>query len=151
MLPTRLSLLFAAIYLVVDVAYVSASRAYYGAVAGRISKSPDGFPPFTASRAAAAIMSYAALTIAWLAFVPLATRAWAPTLAGCPTMAALLAGFLLAFAIYGVFNGTLYVMFADYDASVVRRDMLWGLTWMTLLSGAYGLTIRVREGRILAA
>ena len=144
-LPSAVAWIFAGIYLAVDIAYVFASRGYYGGVAARISGTA-GFPEFTPARALAAALSYGSIVIAWLAFVPLATRAWAATL-GSPITSAMLAGFLLAFTIYGVFNGTLYVMFAGHDASVVRRDMTWGLTWMTLLSGAYGVTVYVREGR----
>lgn len=134
--PGALAAAFAAVYLAVDVAYVLRSRATYEAVARAISG--EGFPAMSGTRALGAIAAYAAMGLAWLAFVPLATRAWAPALGGRRALSGAAAGAALAAAIYVVFNGTLHATFAGWDARIAARDTLWGVAWLTTLSAAYG-------------
>ncbi len=45
---------------------------------------------------------------------------------------AVINGLLFGFIVYGIFNGTNYVMFKNYDMNVFFPDLLWG----TLVSGA---------------
>lgn len=134
--PGALAAAFAAVYLAVDVAYVLRSRPTYEAVARAISG--EGFPSMSGTRALGAIAAYAAMGLAWLAFVPLATRAWAPALGGRRALSGAAAGAALAAAIYVVFNGTLHATFAGWDARIAARDTLWGVAWLTTLSAAYG-------------
>lgn len=138
--PGALAAAFATVYLAVDVAYVLRSRPTYEAVARAISG--EGFPAMAGTRALGAAAAYAAMGLAWLAFVPLATRAWAPALGGRRALsgaaAGAAAGAALAAAIYVVFNGTLHATFAGWDARIAARDTLWGVAWLTALSAAYG-------------
>lgn len=136
-----LPLFFVAVYLIVDIAYVSISKGYYSAVAARISHDPRGFPEMNATRAAGAVISYAAMVAAWLFFVPVAVAHYRRVFAvsGPASAAAVgaLVGFVFGVLVYGVFNGTLHVMFKEYDLAVVLRDFAWGTGWATALTAAY--------------
>jgi|APGre2960657423_1045063.scaffolds.fasta_scaffold94928_2 uncharacterized membrane protein len=136
---------FVSVYIAVDIAYVVASRGTYESVARAISGS--GFPAMTGTRAAGAIAAYAAMAFSWLAFVPLATRAWAPAFGGRLALSGAAAGAALACAIYVVFNGTLHATFAGWTARVALRDTLWGVSWLAALSAAYGAVAGSRASR----
>lgn len=43
-------------------------------------------------------------------------------------------GFLYGLIVFGVYNGTNYVTFNKYDASIFFPDMIWGLTVCTIVS-----------------
>lgn len=58
------------------------------------------------------------------------------------TMEAVINGMLFGFIVYGVFNGTNYVMFKNYDMNVFFPDLVWG----TLVSGAIaGIIFKYRK------
>jgi len=46
-----------------------------------------------------------------------------------------------------VFNGTLHATFAGWTSRVALRDTLWGVSWLTVLSAAYGAVAGARESR----
>jgi len=136
---------FVAVYIAVDIAYVTASRGTYEAAVRAISGS--GFPALSGTRAVGAIAAYAAMAFVWVAFVPLAARAWAPAFGGRMALSGAAAGAALGCAIYVVFNGTLHAMFAEWSAGVAVRDTLWGVSWLAVLSAAYGAAAGSRRGR----
>ncbi len=130
MLNTR-RLTGALLYLIVDIAYVLSSKSYYGNVVKKIQGSFMFVPN---ERLWAAAMSYLALITGWVLLVAPYVEQESVTL---PQSA--LYGFIYGFAVYGVFNGTNHVMFRNYDASVVLRDMAWGVSWLTLFTLLYKL------------
>lgn len=128
-----LKLVFAGIYLIVDIVYVFMSKNVYENVATNIQGS--GFPQFDISRIIAACIAYTALVIGWYIFV---TKFATELSYKMPAfVAGALAGALYGFVVYGVFNGTLHVMFKNYDVSIASRDMLWGTTWAAVLTSIF--------------
>lgn len=124
---------FAAVYIVVDLAYVLASKKAYDRAIGRIG-APAGHKPGIVWAAGGA---YLAMGLAWLFLVAPAADRWARNTRLSPVAAGAAAGFLWSLALYGVFNGSLYAMFRDWKGRIVIRDMAWGLTWGTILTAAY--------------
>lgn len=122
--------LFAAIYLTVDLIYVVLSKTYYERYAARIQG--KGFP---SGRLMGGVLSYAALVIGWWFF---ATRL-ADELAKRfhHAVAGAMAGALYGFVVYAVFNGTMYVMFENYDHRVLARDLMWGVISATTITSMY--------------
>lgn len=125
--------IFVGIYLLVDIAYVLLSRNYYESYAKAIqgsgfSKKPDVL--FIAG------LSYLFLALAW--WVLVADRINSTTSIGTAVFYA----FVLALGIYGVFNATLYVIFDKWDYRVVVRDTLWGISWLSLITLFYTLTLK---------
>jgi uncharacterized membrane protein len=130
---TKTAVVFMCVYLAIDLVYVALSRGYYEAVTRRIQG--RGFASLTGSRLFGAILAYACLAAGWLLFVPLLIsqlqKSFRPVIAGA------LAGLAYGLVVYGVFNGTLHVMFNAYDMGVFARDLLWGSSWACILSAAY--------------
>lgn len=133
--------IFAAIYLLVDIAYVATSKGAYEDVVRRIQG--NGFPRLTASRILGAIASYAALVAGWYLYaapmaLALAARypAW---------IAGMMAGAMYGFVVYAVFNGTLHAMFESYDARIALRDLLWGTGWATVLTALFAIAVTKRN------
>lgn len=121
------------LYLVVDVAYVVLSAPVYNravrAIQGRdMVRAKPGF-------LAAAAFAYAVLALGWWLLVAPAIEAGAGASASVLRAAGL--GLAYALAVYGTFNGTLYVMFEKWDAAMAVRDVAWGATALTVLSAAY--------------
>lgn len=128
--PTLLRLIFAVVYITVDLVYVVLSRSFYEGYAIKIQG--RGFP---ASRALGGVLAYVALVIGWWFF---ATRmAEQLTQRMHPLLAGALAGALYGFVVYGVFNGTMYVMFKGYDERVLIRDLLWGVLSAGTITALY--------------
>ena len=128
-----LRIIFAFIYLFVDISYVLASQKTYAAVTKRI----QGFD-FPKGRLLGAVVAYAALTLGWFAFA--APTALQMVSKGThPAVAGALAGMLYGFVVYGVFNGTLYVMLQEWNVAISMRDMLWGITWASLATCMYAI------------
>lgn len=128
---------FAMVYLAVDIAYVTLSQPVYNRAVRNISGRDISFEKPGAW--AAAVLAYASMAIAWLLLVVPAvsymiSRGMAKWAAG------LVAGFVYGLALYGVFNGTLYAMFAGWDLAISARDMLWGISWATMLTVAFAVS-----------
>jgi len=120
--------LWVVLYLAIDVAYVWSSRPVYERAARAVQGSGMGGKPGVA---AAAVLAYAALALGWWALVAPAIERDATLAKGAGY------GLVYALAVYGVFNGTLYVMFKQWDAAITARDMAWGVTCLTAVSAAY--------------
>lgn len=125
--------IFVGLYLLVDVGYVVLSRAYYESYAKAIQG--NGFPK-KPNVMLMAVASYLCLALAWWFLV--ADRISAST----PLLTSVFYAFILALAIYGVFNTTLYIMFNQWDMKVVLRDTLWGLSWLSLLTLLYAVAVK---------
>ena len=128
----QLRLIFAAIYLVVDLVYVFSSKPYYENVAKRIQG--KGFP---AGRWVGGVLAYVALVAGWWFFATtlahqfVIEHGWHPLLAGA------IAGAMYGFVVYGVFNGSVYVMFEGYQHTVFLRDLSWGVLSASLVTAIY--------------
>ena len=127
-----LKAIFLAIYLIVDIAYVLISQKYYESYAKAIQGS--GFSK-KKDVLIFAILSYIFLGLAWWFLV--AEHITPIT----PIWKAVFYAFILALAIYGVFNATLYVIFDKWDYRVVVRDTLWGISWLSILTIGYTFTL----------
>lgn len=125
--------IFACIYLIIDILYVFISKNVYENVATNIQGT--GFPQFDVTRVIAALIAYTALVVGWYVFVTKFAIELSYKMHAF--VAGALAGALYGFVLYGVFNGTLHAMFKNYDVSIATRDMLWGITWASVLTGIY--------------
>lgn len=128
---------FAAVYLIVDILYVIASRSFYEKQV--VSISGKGFP---SARLYSAFIAYASLVAGWLIFVTSLTRTLIKTNRWHPWVAGAAAGFVYGFIVYGVFNGTMHSMFSDWTLIPFTRDLLWGSCWCTFITGLYGLSVK---------
>ena len=52
---------------------------------------------------------------------------------------------LMALAIHGVFNTTLFVMFDNWDIYITIRDILWGVFWISLSAVLYYSYIKLKK------
>lgn len=128
---------FVAIYLVVDVLYVLMSRHIYFDVVKKIQKGDETM--MTASRMIAAVAAYAILGAGWMILV-------APHIESQKTVTtALTYGAMYGFAVYGVFNFTNHVMFQNYGFKIMLQDVVWGTSWVTVLSVLYALYLSTRQ------
>ena len=125
--------IFLFLYLAVDVAYVIASKQYYGGYVEKI----QGMPMASKRESLwVAALSYAFLGLGWWFFVA------TPTTAKTSYTDLLLRAIIYALAVYGVFNATLYVMFTHWDWRISLRDTLWGMGWIALVSLFYLWALR---------
>lgn len=126
------TLLFIAIYLLVDIAYVMISQPVYKRVIRNIQSAPISFGLVSG------ILAYATMAIAWFFFVPTMITAVAKMHRLSRAWAGALVGFVLGLALYGVFNFTNAAMFKNWDGPIIARDLAWGISWLTIISAAYG-------------
>ena len=131
----NLNVVFASLYIIVDIIYVTLSKGVYETVAARIQG--NGFPPLTISRAFGAVFAYVMMFVAWYLLVAPAALAWSKRMH--PALAGAAAGMVFGALLYGVFNGSLHAMFKNYDVPIVLRDFLWGTTWATVLTASYAV------------
>jgi len=127
----RLKAIFVAIYLIVDVIYVTLSMPFYKAVVARIEGAKRPKPKSKGALLLVALASYALMAIGWLIFVADKARYTRSVLGGMAY------GALYGLVVYGVFNFTNYVLFSQYTSDVLLRDLAWGVTWGALFTGAY--------------
>lgn len=131
--------LFVALYLVVDIIYVTLSGPVYQRVVQRIQGKP--MQSMSPRVLASAMMAYGAMALAWAFFVPITTQYLVEKKRWNAVGAAALSGFILGVAIYFVFNFTNSVMFEKYDTPIIIRDIVWGTSWLTILSAMYGYVV----------
>lgn len=126
-------LIFATIYIAVDIAYVFVSSAAYGDATKRISG--EGF---VTGRTWAPLLAWASMAIGWYFMAaPLALK-WKDHFKS-PWLGGVFAGLVLGIAVYGTFNFTLAAMFRDWSGNILLRDMLWGTSWGVLSLTAYAV------------
>jgi uncharacterized membrane protein len=85
----------------------------------------------------AALIAYTALVVGWMVFATNLTKQLVSNFRWNPLLAGFVAGLLYGFVVYGVFNGTLHVMFDNYGTTVSIRDLLWGMFWASTLTTIY--------------
>lgn len=124
---------FAIIYVLIDIVYISITKGTYFKVVQGIQNQEtkvDG------SRYVAGALAYILLAVGW--YVLVAPPIEAST---TPTATALLYGAVYGASVYGVFNFTNYVMFQKYTPYIMAQDMIWGVSWVTILSLLYATYI----------
>lgn len=128
--------LFVVLYLVVDIVYVTMARPAYDRAVRGISG--EGIPKGRTGVMGAAALAYGSMALGWLLLVVPAVRSLVS--AGYATwQAGMIAGVVYGLALYGVFNGSLYAMFRGWNGRIFVQDLLWGVTWTTVLTTAYAI------------
>jgi uncharacterized membrane protein len=122
---TQLRLLFACIYIVVDVVYIMISSDFYN----RAVQSIQGEPIASPIPIGAALGAYIAMGLGWYFLAAGTALQWYKNTSLEKWQAGLLAGLLYGFALYGTYNFTNMVMFKNYDYNIVLRDTSWGTIW----------------------
>ena len=133
----NIRLLFAIIYIIVDLVYVFTSKTVYDNVVINIQGSPM---PFGISRIISAILAWTCMSVGWYYL----TASYVNTLISSgvsPLRAGAFAGFINGLAVIGTFNFTTRAMFTNYDAKIMIRDLCWGVGWVTFLTIIYSLVI----------
>jgi uncharacterized membrane protein len=125
---------FVFVYILVDVIYVMLARPSYDRAVKAVSGEP--IPKGRNSAVLAAILAYSAMAIGWLLLV-VPSVAYMVAKGYAKWKAGLVAGLAYGFALYAVFNGSLYAMFRGWDIWIVAQDMIWGVGWTTILTTAY--------------
>lgn len=125
--------IFVAVYLIVDIIYVSLSVPAYQ----KVIKSIQGKPTHQPFGMLAGIAAYTIMGIAWLFFIPPTISHLQKSMRMSRPLAGALAGFVMGLAIYGVFNFTNHAMFDNWASTIMIRDLLWGISWLTVVSTAY--------------
>lgn len=126
-------LVFAVVYILVDVVYVIASKPVYNAVVKSIQGSnmvADYFAIFGA---------WLCMGLGWYVLAAGTAKTWTKTMMVPKYVAGALAGLVFGLATIGMFNFTVHAMFRNYDWSIVVRDMIWGIGWPTCLAAVYGI------------
>lgn len=118
-------LIVAALVLVVDGVWLRLRRAMYQRTIRNVQKKE------LRVRMCGAVWSYACIIFLIV---------WVSELIGDSPLAALY-GFLLGFAVYGVFNGTNRAIFRDYDTRTAVVDSLWGGAIFALAFWVYSIMV----------
>ena len=122
------------LYIIVDVMYVSASQGFYNNVVERVQGTPIG--SIRGTRMIAAVLSYFIMALGLLVLVfPLIDKYIEDSRS--PILAGAMVGAVYGLVMYGVFNFTLHAMFKGYDLKAVSRDLVWGVSWATVISMLY--------------
>ena len=128
---------FVTVYIAVDILYITLARPAYDRAVKNISGEP--IPVGRSGAVVAAALSYACMALGWLLLV-VPTVKYMIASGTAKWMAGLVAGVVYGLALYGVFNGSLYAMFRGWSTSIVTQDMLWGVSWSTLVTVAFAMT-----------
>lgn len=127
-------IVFVAVYILVDVVYVSLSKGVYADAFRKISGKgmPVGRPMFLPVVA----MAYAAMAAGWLLLVVPAFR-YMVSIGFTRVLAGAVCGLAYGIALYGVYNFTMYATFENWDTKIMARDLVWGISWATVLTIGY--------------
>jgi uncharacterized membrane protein len=128
----QLKYLFVLIYVIIDIIYITVSAPFYSKTVQSIQGTPIVLKP---SSYFALFITYIILGLGWMFIV--AERITAKTKMSYVVFIAL----TFALSVYGVFNGTLYVLFDNWDIRTVIRDTLWGVICITSISLLYRISL----------
>jgi len=115
------------LYLVIDLLYISYSSNFYNNAVYRIQGRPmPGLnKPFGYIIGSA---TYIILVFGWAYFIGMNTHSYTSF------WKQLESSIIFALTVYGVFNGTVYLMFDNYGIDVLIRDTLWGVSVVSIIS-----------------
>lgn len=125
--------LFVLVYLFVDIIYVYLSTSFYQ----RAVKSIQGHYTTHSFGLAAGVVAYLIMGITWLFFIPPIIKSIQIKYKLPRILAGFITGFMFGLAIYGVFNFTNRAMFDNWNWPIMKRDLAWGISWLTILTSAY--------------
>ena len=128
-------ILFVIIYILGDLFYVYISKSVYDKAVMKIQGS--GMP---SSRIVSAVAAWSCMGLGWYFLTTAAIEKLIKN-GMSPLQAGGFAGFINGLAVIGTFNLTAHAMFMNYDWSIMTRDMLWGISWVTIVSILYSLTL----------
>jgi uncharacterized membrane protein len=131
----QLRILFAVLYIVIDLIYVYLSKSVYDKAVTSVQGSPM---PSGTTRIIAAVGAWACMAVGWY-FLTTALVEKRVASGMSPLSAGALAGFINGLVVIGTFNLTLHAMFVNYGAAIMTRDMLWGIGWVTVLTIIYSV------------
>ncbi len=129
--------IFVFVYIAVDILYVTIARPFYDRAVKAISGEP--IPKGRSGAIMAALLAYTAMALGWL-FLVVPTVAYMMAAGYAKWKAGLIAGFVYGLALYAVFNGSLYAMFRGWDMRIFTQDMIWGISWTTILTTVYAMS-----------
>ena len=121
----------------VDILYVTLAHSAYDRAVKAISGS--SIPSGKKGALLAALLAYVSMILGWL-FLVVPTIKYMISTGVAKWQAGLVAGFVYALVVYGVFNGTLYAMFNNWDVKIFTQDMVWGLSWTTLITVLFAIS-----------
>ena len=129
-------LVFVVAYIIIDLVYVVLSKPVYDLVVksiqGEFMRSLSGIGSYIAFFGA-----YTCMALGWYFLAAGTGLRWSKTGTMSPMVAGTLAGLVFGLSVIGTFNFTLYLMFKNYNAKIVMRDMLWGVGWPTVITMIY--------------
>ena len=134
-MPITLRLLLVIIYILVDIIYVYFSKNVYDAVVISIQGSSM---PISISRVISAVSAWTCMALGWYFLTTSLVDKWL-SLGLNPYKVGLMAGLINGLLVIGTFNFTNYAMFTNYTISLMIRDMLWGIGWVTLITIIYAV------------
>jgi len=130
----KLRLLFTFIYIIVDLCYVGISKGAYDNAAKMIQGSP------MSARIPTALAAYSCMALGWYVFAAQTAEKW--SLQMNPILAGFLSGLVYGLLVIGTFNFTLNAMFDKWSNGIMKRDMLWGIGWGTLVTVLYMISAK---------
>jgi uncharacterized membrane protein len=127
-------ILFVIIYIIVDIMYVYISKNRYDKTVINIQNA--SMP----NRYIIALNAWICMAIGWY-FLTTALLDKFIRNGMSPISAGALSGFITGLTIYGTFNFTIRAMFINYDIPLLIRDMIWGTSWLSIITIIYSISI----------
>ena len=133
MRPVFKKLFFLSLYLGVDCYYVMSSHAIYQQAVFSIAN--HDMP--AAERQLSILFAYGSMALGWYFLALPALEYWNDKL--YRPLAGLLTGLIFGLSIIGTFNFTLNLMFEGWQGAILKRDLLWGVSWSTISIFLYSI------------
>ena len=133
----QLRVFFAVLYIVIDIVYVYFSKNVYDEAVIRIQGNPMPVGP---TRIIAAMSAWICMSIGWYFLTTTLADKWIAS-GMSPIAAGAAAGFINGLVVIGTFNLTLHGMFTNYGSTIMTRDMIWGIGWVTVLTILYSYSV----------
>lgn len=132
----NITIIFVFIYLFVDIFYVYISNSYYNS---KVKKIQGKSMTLNTYKYISSFISYLILGVVWYYLI-------GTYITKEKTLIEVLQrALLIALAIHGVFNTTLFVMFDNWDIYITIRDILWGVFWICLSALLYYSYIKLKK------
>jgi uncharacterized membrane protein len=127
-----LRIVFTLAYVINDIIYFTMSKQAYDVATKRIQGTP------MVARLTGGALAWIALGLGWYFLV-------APAVEKASLAKAAALGFVYGFAVYGVINGSMNALFTEWRGYIMMRDMLWGVTSVTVLTTVYALVLKQQK------
>ena len=127
--------IFVAIYLVVDLIYVTLSKGTYDNAVKMIQGKSMPIP----ARFSSALAAYTCMVLGWFFLAAPTAERWSKTMH--PALAGFLAGLVYGLLVIGTFNFTLNAMLDNWSGYIFIRDLLWGISWSIIITTTYSIVL----------